>query len=192
IGTTMMISALANSVWGECRSAKRAMRSKRSRAALSIICQPTRSCVDQPVALAADGAQIAREGRVGLDLAAQARDLHVDGALVDGRTDALAQRLAAQHLPQPRGEHAQQRGLRVGERCALALVRELSQLLVELEGTERDDALRLARGVGGRAVALQHVLDAQQELARLEGLAEIVVDAGLQAGDAILGVAHRS
>src|SRR5215204_2546074 len=108
MGTTMMISALANSVWGECRSAKRAMRSKRSRAAPMIMRQPARSCVDQPVALAADGTQIAREGRIGLDLAAQARDLHVDGALVDGRTDALAQRLAAQHLPQPRGEDAQQ------------------------------------------------------------------------------------
>src|SRR5688572_24107188 len=167
----MMISALANSVWGECRSAKRAMRSKRSRAARSIMYRPTRSCVDQPVALAADGAQIAREGRVGLDLAPQARDLHVNGALVDREADALAQRLAAQHLAQAGGEHAQQRTLRVGEGHAPALAGELAQLLVELEGTERDMALRLAGRHCGGAVALQHVLDAQQELARLEGLA---------------------
>src|SRR6266511_6356235 len=134
----MIISALANSVCGECRSAKRAMRSKRSRAAPRIMRQPTGSCVDQPVALAADGAQIAREGWVGLDLAPQARDLHVDGPLVDRSPNALAQRLAAQHLAQAGGEHAQQRALRVGERHALALVRELAQLLVELHGAERD------------------------------------------------------
>src|SRR5918994_1717178 len=143
MGTTMMISALANSVCGECRSAKRAMRSKRSRAAPMIMRQPARSCVDQPVALAADGTQIAREGRIGLDLAAQARDLHVDGALVDREADALAQRLAAQHLAQAGGEHAQQRGLGVGEGHAPALAAELAQLLVELEGSERDMALRL-------------------------------------------------
>src|SRR5689334_4981669 len=98
----MMISARANSVCGECRSAKRAMLSNRSRAAVTIICKPTRSCVDQAVALASDGAQIAREGRVGLDLAPQAGDLHVDGTLVDGQANALAQRLAAQHLAQTR------------------------------------------------------------------------------------------
>src|SRR6187402_2917762 len=104
----MMISALANSVWGECRSAKRAMRSKTSRAAPMIMCRPARSCVDQPVALAADRSQIARERRIGLDLAAQPRDLDIDGPLVDREADAPAQRLAAQHLAQAGGEHAQQ------------------------------------------------------------------------------------
>jgi hypothetical protein len=57
--------------------------------------QRSRSCVDQAIALPANGAQIAREGRIGLNLAPQTRDLNVDGALVDGRADALAQRLAA-------------------------------------------------------------------------------------------------
>src|SRR5262245_51199230 len=166
------------------------MLSKRSRAALTSMHQPTRSCVDQAVALASDRAQIAREGGVGLDLAPQTRDLHVDGPFVDGQTDALAQRLTAQHLAQARGEHTQQRGLRVGEGRALALVRQLTQLVVELEGPEDDKALRLAGRRHHRAVALQYVLNAQQQLARLERLAEIVVDTSLEAGNAILGVAH--
>ena len=92
--------------------------------------------------------------------------------------------------PRRRGERAQQRDLGVGERHALALLRELAQLEVELQGAESHLARRLARPLRRRPVAPQHVLDAQQELAHLERLGEIVVDALLQAGDAVLGLAH--
>ncbi len=42
---------------------------------------------------------------------------------------------------------------------------------------------------GGRGgAAAQHIAHAQQQLARIEGLGEIVVDAGLQTFDALLGL----
>ena len=91
--------------------------------------------------------------------------------------------------PRRRAERAQQRDLGVGQRHALALLRELAQLEVELQRAEARRA-RGARRRFGRPAAAQHALDAQQQLARLERLGEIVVDALLEAGDAVLGIAH--
>ena len=44
---------------------------------------------------------------------------------------------------------------------------------------------------GGRRDALQDVADAQHQLARLEGLGQIIVGAALQPVDAVLGLGHR-
>jgi hypothetical protein len=58
---------------------------------------------------------------------------------------------------------------------------------IEAEGAE-------AQLAAGRGCILRHApqdgADAQDELARLEGLGQIVVGAGLEAGDAVLRLAH--
>ena len=139
----MMISARANSVCGECRSAKRAMRSKMSRAAPRFMRRPAGS---PGRGRSADSAgrpgsgSILRRRRV--TCTSMARSL-------TAAAHALAQRLAAQHLAQAGGERAQQRDLGVGERHALALLRELAQVEVELIGPE----LHLARGAAPASAA---------------------------------------
>src|SRR5882757_4273532 len=119
----MMIRARANRVCGECRSAHRAIVSNLS--ASHFMHRP--SSVHQPVALAANRAKVAREAGIGLDLAAKTSDLHVDGAFVHGAADTLAQRFAAQHFAKLGRERAQESDLGVGERYALALLRQLAE-----------------------------------------------------------------
>src|SRR3546814_5879382 len=75
-----------------CSSDLQVGRLQRSRA---------RSVRHQHVAGAAHSLQIARELRVGLDLAAQAGDLHVDGAGVAADRAFLAQVVAADRLAGP-------------------------------------------------------------------------------------------
>jgi len=68
---------------------------------------------------------------------------------------------------------------------ALAVLGELAQAEVELK---RSEGHALGRFAGlDRPAAAQHALDAQQQLARLERLAEIVVDALLEAAMRSLG-----
>src|SRR5258708_6963690 len=107
-----MMSARANRVCGECLSAQRAIVSNCS--ASHLMSWP--SSVHQSVALAAHRAQVARKAGIGLDLAAQPRDLDVDRTLVHAATYAPAQGFAAQHLAEPRRERTQQRDLGVGQR----------------------------------------------------------------------------
>src|SRR3954471_9071833 len=100
-----MMSARANRVCGECRSAQIATLSKSSRGSNLM---RLASCIHQAVALAAHRAQVARKAGVGLDLATQPRHLHVDRPLVDAAADRLAQRLATQHLAELAAERTQQ------------------------------------------------------------------------------------
>src|SRR4051812_41904593 len=68
----------------------------------------------QPIADAAHGLDDQRIGWVALNLAAQAIDLHVDGALVDRTADA-GERHARHGLAGRGGEHRQHLALAVGE-----------------------------------------------------------------------------
>src|SRR5579863_8831609 len=62
----------------------------------------------EPVAGAPDSDDVARLGRVGLDLLAQASDVDRDGAAVAERApDHLEQLVAAEHLPRMLDEDAQ-------------------------------------------------------------------------------------
>src|SRR5262249_47573187 len=168
MGTTMMIKARANSVCGECRSAQRAIVSNFS--ASQFMHRPLSG--PQPITFAPGGAQVAWEARIGLDLAAEPGNLHVDRAFVDAAADALAQRLATQHIAEPRRQGAQQRDLGIGERHALTLLHELAQREVELEGPEFR-VLGAYSGIG-RPPAAQHALDAQQKLTPLQCLTPIL------------------
>jgi len=70
----------------------------------------------------------------------------------------------------------------------LPFLGELAQSEVELHGPEGHAVRRFGRRY--RPAAAQHALDAQQQLARLERLAEIVVDALLEPGDSVFRIAH--
>ncbi len=73
-------------------------------------------CRIEPVAGAPDGDDVARAGRVGLDLLPQATDVHRDRAAVAERApDELEQLVAAEHLPRMLDEHAQQVELACGQ-----------------------------------------------------------------------------
>ena len=122
---------------------------------------------------------------------AQARDLHVDRAVEALELAAareLHQLVARHRLARVLRQHLEQRELAGGERHGLAVARERARGEVERERAERD-RLRLARwarpGVSARRLAAQHRVDARHQLARVEGLGEVVVGAHLEADDAV-------
>src|SRR5258705_7672663 len=73
------------------------------------------------IALSAHGLQIDWIGRIGLDLAAQPVDLHVDGALAAARRIVAGQFVAGDRRAAPLGEQAQEVALALGELDALVL-----------------------------------------------------------------------
>ena len=91
----------------------------------------------QPVADAAHGLQVERIGRVGLDLAAQAVDLHVDGALA-GRAAGHHQLVAAHRLAGRGGEDRQDLALALGQVDDLAAALQFQLLAVEGERAEAE------------------------------------------------------
>src|SRR5438105_3140269 len=110
----------------------------------------------EPVAGAPDGDDVARAGRVGLDLLPQATDVHRDRAPVAERApDQLEQLVATEHLPRMLDEHAQQRELACRQLDLPALAADLVRCQVDLELPE---AKRLMPA--GRRGAPQDRLDA--------------------------------
>src|SRR5438309_6120443 len=69
----------------------------------------------------------------------------------------------------------------------LVAAEQLGALEIEAESTET----ALSASLWRRRHTLQDVADAQDELARLERLGEIVVGAVLEPGDAVLRFGHR-
>src|SRR6266581_6739191 len=91
----------------------------------------------EPVAGAPDGDDVARVGRVGLDLLPQATDVHRDRAAVAERApDQLEQLVAAQHLPRMLDEHAQQRKLACRQLDPPSLATDLVRGQIDLELAE--------------------------------------------------------
>src|SRR5688500_8819389 len=140
----------------------------------------------EEIAGAALGADVARLGGVFLDLAAQAHDLHVDRAVVDlvvVQPRKVEQLVAREDALRRAEQHDEQAEFAVRERHLAAVAgREAPGVQVELPAVEAigADALGPALALLGAAAA-QHGADAREELARAEGLGEVVVGAELQA-----------
>src|SRR5262249_24843931 len=129
--------------------------------------------------------------RVGLDLAPQAQDLHVDGAVVDlGVVQAreVQELLAREDALRRREERGEQAKLALGELDRLAFrASQLAQADVQLPAAEAvGPHLRNGIGYGHlRARAAQKRADAGKQLARAEGLGEVIVRAELEAHHAV-------
>ena len=124
--------------------------------------------------------------RVGLDLAAEAGDLDVDGAFasfvhLEGFDDFLAR----EDLAGLAGESLEQCGFAAGEMDDAFGAAQLGAGHVEFEGAEADGTGGF-RG-GGRGTAAKHGAEAEDEFVGLEGLGEIIIRAGFEAGDAVFG-----
>src|SRR5229473_8346027 len=129
--------------------------------------------------------------RVGLELAAQTTDLHIDGA-VERPSLAVAgeveQPVAAQYLVGIVDEGGEQIELAGGEPHLAAVGRyQLARGEVEVPAGEAGAGTRPARLLLLRPArgAPQHALDARQQLAQVKGLGKVVVGPHLQADDAI-------
>src|SRR5579883_2144875 len=148
----------------------------------------------EQIAAAADGADHGGLGRVGLDLAADAHDAQVDGA-VEGfavaRIGELEQPLARQHPLGVGGEHFQQAEFGSRQRMLVALVvAQGLRLEVQPFGAEPHQLLLVVlgrcglRGLGGTA-SPQHRADARHQLAQLAGLGHIIVRPEFESDHAI-------
>src|SRR5882762_9052015 len=141
----------------------------------------------EDVARTALGPDVLRLRRVRLDLAPQPEDLHIDRAIVNlGAVQAreIEQLLARQHPLRRCAERLQQVQLAVAEIDAATLGRsQPAAAEVELPAGEAIGAplvaarQHLARGL----IAAQHGADAGEQLARTEGLNDVVVGAELEA-----------
>src|SRR6185437_10626025 len=131
----------------------------------------------EDIARPSDGLEIAREARILLDLAPEPRHLHVDSAQIAAELALLRQRLARHRGAGGLDEAGEQRRLGRRQMHRLLAAEELAPLAVEAEGAEADLADALGRR---RRQALEDVADAQHQLARLEGLRQVVVGAALQ------------
>src|SRR5262249_47797243 len=140
----------------------------------------------QYITLTPDRLQINRIGRIGLDLAAQTVDLHVDGALTAGGI-VTGELVAGDRRTRPLRKQAQQIALALAEFDWLVLALELAACDVERVITHLD----LVPRTRWTPSALEDVLQPQQQLARFEGLDHVVVGAGLQTLDAMLRLGLR-
>ena len=86
----------------------------------------------------------------------------------------------------PLREIAEQLALALGEADGLAIALQLPARDVEHEIAHAHLA-----GRRRRIAAAEHVADAEQKLARVEGLGEIIVDAGLEPLDTLIGLGAR-
>jgi hypothetical protein len=107
----------------------------------------------------------------------------VDGALADGDAaiGARDQFIAREHLARRAQQRGQEMEFRNGENHRVAVPARLESLLVERERPAAEDVL----GGDLRFQPAQHRLGARDQLARREGLAQIVVATQLQAQHAI-------
>ena len=141
----------------------------------------------QHIAHAANRLQVERQLGVFLDLAAQARHLHVDGSL-QRHTQPGAKIAARKRMPGMGGEQLQQRGFAAGQLHRLAVAGEARGARIEQRRPPSSPAgcRRLPAARRGATAA-----QPQQQLARLKRLGQIIVDAQFQAGDAVGGLAPR-
>src|SRR5579862_2274464 len=141
----------------------------------------------EDIACSSHRLQIAREFRIALDLAPEPRHLHIDGAQIAAALRLLRQILARDRFARLLRERVEQRRLGGRQMHWLAAAIKQAALQIEAAGAETQllDALGLLRG------ALQDVADAQDELARLERLRQIIIGAALEPVDALLGLGHR-
>ena len=119
-----------------------------------------------------------------------AGDLDVDGALA--RAVAAAGELLARDVRAGAvAEDGQDLALALGDADDLVLAPQLAAVEAEHEGPEADRSRARPAAparLGDRAP--EDVAEAQDQLARLEGLRQVVVGADLEAGDAVLGFAR--
>src|SRR6218665_1786852 len=136
------------------------------------------------------GLYVARRGGVCLDHLAQARDLHVEASIERlelAATRQQGQLFARQRLARVAHQGLEHREFTGGQDQFLAIALQRAGAQVEDEGAEGDHLVV----PGGRArrflrrPAAQHRMDAREHLARVEGLAQVVVGPHLQADDAI-------
>src|SRR2546425_6787316 len=143
-------------------------------------------------------ADVARLRRILLDLAAQSHDLHVHRAVVDlvvVKPRQVEELVARENAAGRAEQHHQQAELAVAERHRLACgAQQAPGVQVELPAIEAvgADAFGLALAHFG-APATKNGADAREQLARAEGLGEIVVGAELEAHHAVglLGPARQ-
>ena len=131
----------------------------------------------------------ARLGRVVLDQLAQARNLHIDGAIehaVFTPARKLHELVARQRLAWVLQQDLEQGELTGGELDLLAIALQRACPQIDAH-TAEDDELALGRGRArqGLRLAPHHRLDARDQLTRVEGLGHVVVRTHLQADDAI-------
>lgn len=124
-----------------------------------------------------------------LDLLPQAPHVHGDGGEVaDLPSPHLAQQVVAPEdaarVPEQEGEQVELAG---GERQHDAGLMDLARAEVEHERPR--DERRLGHGLGHSAA--EDGAHAEHQLARREGLGEVVVGAGVEAVDAVLALAER-
>src|SRR6266404_5598910 len=197
-GATMMSSERPNRLRGSARLIRlRRLAAGRSTAKLvRMLGGPgpatpgatrSRSIGLEDIAGASNRLDVAGEFWIVLDLAPQPRHLHVDSAHVAAELRLVCERLARHRLAGAAHQRGQERRLGRCEVDRLLATEQLGALKIEAEGAEAALAAGLRRG----REALQDVADTQDELARLEGLGEIVVGAMLEPGDAVLRFGHR-
>src|SRR5919197_3920397 len=144
----------------------------------------------EDVARTALGLDVARLGRIALDLAPQAQDLDVDRAVVDlvvVQPREVEELVARKDAVRRAEHHHEQAEFAVGERHGAAVrTGQAPQVEVQLPAVEAigADAVGLALAYFG-APAAQHRADAREQLARAEGLGDVVVGAELEAHHAI-------
>src|SRR5215203_2939238 len=127
----------------------------------------------QPVADAAHGLHDQRIGRIQLDLAPQAIDLNIHGALVD-RTAGAGERHPRHGLAGSGGQHRQHLAFAVGEPDHLVAAAKLGPPEMKHELPEPD---AFGHGRSGRFRSAQDACHPQRQFARLERLGDIIVGA---------------
>ena len=135
----------------------------------------------QPVADAAHRLQEHRVGRIDLDLAAQAVDLHVDRALV-GAGAAAGEILAGDVAAGAVAEDGQDLALALGDADDVLVAAQLAAVEAIDERPEADRLGAAGAAVGWiREARLRMLLSRRMQLARLEGFRQVVVGADLEA-----------
>src|SRR5712671_7654038 len=141
----------------------------------------------EDIACASNRLDVAGEFGIALDLAPQPRHLHVDGAHVAAELRLVGERLARHWLAGPAHQRRQQRRLGRGEMGRLLAAEQLGALEIEAKSAEAALAADFRRS----RHTLKNITDAQDKLARLERLGQIIVGAVLEPSDAVLRFGHR-
>src|SRR5882672_8543376 len=134
-GVTMMSSERPNRLRGSARLIR--LRCCRAAAGAAPGSAPTSGAAMPPsigledITRPSNRLDVARKFRVGLDLAAQPRHLHVDGADIAAELRLLGERLAGDRLVGTTHQRSQQAGFRRGQADRLVAAKELVALEIE-------------------------------------------------------------
>ena len=136
--------------------------------------------------------QKARFARIALDLAPQPRHLHIDRALaclvhLQRRGDILTR----QNLVRPRRQRCQQRRLPPGQPHHTSGTAQFPARPVKMQRPQRQWSGRRLHRCHRRRCPAQQGANAQQQLTRVERLAQVVIRPGLESGNPILWRAPR-